>query len=171
MLSTSPAWVLVLWIGSALVMQAPTTSPAPPAAFEPQLEQCMKQCRNTFTTIEDSLRLIERAQASQDPDVLNATLRQIRSELMTMRQQMSSCLQQLERAEHPGTVVSGPAIVTGMWACPMHAQIRQDSPGNCPVCDATFRPIADPGISSTRPAVATVSDRPGTVPLRSTAGR
>src|SRR5512145_2685427 len=140
MFTMTPAMLALLWMGGAPVVRTPTTSPAPAAEPEAQLEQCMKHCRDTFTAIEDTLRLIERAQAGQDASLLHAALRQVRSELIVIRQQMSECLHDLERVRSPGGVVFRSAAVSGTWSCPMHNQIHQDSPGNCPVCDATLRP-------------------------------
>jgi len=33
---------------------------------------------------------------------------------------------------------AGPATYT----CPMHPQIRQNGPGNCPICGMTLEPVA-----------------------------
>jgi Cu+-exporting ATPase len=36
--------------------------------------------------------------------------------------------------------VAGPAPSGAIYTCPMHPQIRQDHPGNCPICGMTLEP-------------------------------
>jgi heavy metal translocating P-type ATPase len=38
-----------------------------------------------------------------------------------------------------GTVAAAPAVV---YTCPMHPQVRQAGPGNCPICGMTLEPLA-----------------------------
>jgi P-type Cu+ transporter len=40
------------------------------------------------------------------------------------------------RAEPPAAALEGTA-----YTCPMHPQIRQDAPGNCPICGMTLEPV------------------------------
>jgi Cu+-exporting ATPase len=41
-----------------------------------------------------------------------------------------------------GTVAAGAADATGtIYTCPMHAQIRRNKPGNCPICGMTLEPL------------------------------
>lgn len=35
---------------------------------------------------------------------------------------------------HPGMEDSAPAAAAGKYQCPMHAGVRSDKPGKCPVC-------------------------------------
>ena len=42
----------------------------------------------------------------------------------------------------PTTVSSGPAKTGIIYTCPMHPQIRQNGPGNCPICGMTLEPVA-----------------------------
>ena len=35
------------------------------------------------------------------------------------------------------TATAGP----GLFSCPMHPQIRQNGPGNCPICGMTLEPV------------------------------
>ena len=44
----------------------------------------------------------------------------------------------------PGGVTAAPKTLTGqstVYTCPMHPQIRQGQPGNCPVCGMTLEPL------------------------------
>ncbi len=139
----------------AVAGSAPVPSSAPAAAdSDAQLEQCMRHCRDTFTAIEGALRAVERAQASGDPLQWDAALRRVGPELIAMREQMSNCMQKLEQVRRPSTCATRPAVLAESWVCPMHSQIRRDSPGNCPLCDATLKPVADGRLASTRPALA-----------------
>ena len=48
------------------------------------------------------------------------------------------------RAEAPGslsTAPSGRPQAGTIYTCPMHPQIRQDHPGNCPICGMTLEPV------------------------------
>ncbi len=47
----------------------------------------------------------------------------------------------------PLTATSGPANAGATYTCPMHPQIRQEGPGNCPICGMTLEPFK---ISGTR---------------------
>jgi Cu+-exporting ATPase len=38
-----------------------------------------------------------------------------------------------------------PALAGVIYTCPMHAQIRQNGPGNCPICGMTLEPLAASG--------------------------
>jgi Cu+-exporting ATPase len=44
---------------------------------------------------------------------------------------------------HVGHPVTDPAAVAPgtIWTCPMHPQIRQDHPGNCPICGMALEPL------------------------------
>jgi len=108
----------------------------------------MRECRATFTSIEEVLRLIEQAEKGGEAEVLE----EIRGRLVDMRQQMSRCMVRLEGMSGSGQAREA-SPVSGVWSCPMHPQIRQDKPGNCPVCDGTLRPLSawDP---TSQPAVA-----------------
>ncbi len=48
------------------------------------------------------------------------------------------------RAPAPGATAVAPASGCDMYACPMHADVCQSSPGNCPRCDLTLEPVAPP---------------------------
>jgi Cu+-exporting ATPase len=41
----------------------------------------------------------------------------------------------------PTTASSGPAKTGVIYTCPMHPQIRQNGPGNCPICGMTLEPV------------------------------
>jgi Cu+-exporting ATPase len=45
----------------------------------------------------------------------------------------------------PKTATPEPAKVGVIYTCPMHSQIRQDGPGNCPICGMTLEPLAATG--------------------------
>jgi Cu+-exporting ATPase len=57
----------------------------------------------------------------------------------------------LNRAEHrnpeplksvkPGPAKSIPTRAGEIYTCPMHPQIRQTGPGNCPICGMTLEPV------------------------------
>ena len=43
----------------------------------------------------------------------------------------------------PAAVAPTPAAPPGaVWTCPMHPEVRQDHPGNCPICGMTLEPLA-----------------------------
>ena len=45
---------------------------------------------------------------------------------------------------HHSTHIAGgsePAAEGVIWTCPMHPQIRQDHPGNCPICGLALEPL------------------------------
>ena len=64
----------------------------------------------------------------------------------------------LPRAElQPAPVpVTPPGAV---WTCPMHPQIRQDHPGNCPVCGMALEPVAPSAEAAANPELADMSRR------------
>ena len=35
-----------------------------------------------------------------------------------------------------------PAVAAAIWTCPMHAEIRRDAPGACPICGMALEPLA-----------------------------
>src|ERR1700674_5871141 len=41
----------------------------------------------------------------------------------------------------PVLLASGPAVDSAIYTCPMHPQIRQVGPGNCPICGMTLEPV------------------------------
>jgi P-type Cu+ transporter len=46
--------------------------------------------------------------------------------------------------EHPpaaATVTPPPPAAGTVYTCPMHPQVRQDHPGNCPICGMTLEPV------------------------------
>src|SRR5665213_872925 len=46
------------------------------------------------------------------------------------------------RGQEQARVSAGPAISPGaIYTCPMHPQIRQVGPGNCPICGMTLEPV------------------------------
>jgi Cu+-exporting ATPase len=45
----------------------------------------------------------------------------------------------------PKLATPEPAKAGVIYTCPMHPQIRQDSPGNCPICGMTLEPLAATG--------------------------
>ncbi len=69
---------------------------------------------------------------------------------------------------HPQTAALEPSAA--IYTCPMHPDVRQPAPGNCPQCGMTLEPVAP----AAEPAIATeytcpmhpevVSDKPGSCP-------
>ena len=44
--------------------------------------------------------------------------------------------------ERDNGVLNPPPRASGnLYTCPMHAEIRQDQPGNCPKCGMTLEPV------------------------------
>src|SRR5436305_1743933 len=41
----------------------------------------------------------------------------------------------------PGPARRPEAAPGTIWTCPMHPEIRQDHPGNCPICGMTLEPV------------------------------
>lgn len=140
------------WGGGAFA-QATRPAASMPSESDTDLKQCMQHCRSTFTSIEQTLRLIDRAQASNDPSQARDALTRAQTQLIDMREHMSRCMMRLERIRNHagGDSQASAIIISRVWACPMHTQVRQDRPGNCPICDATLKPIGD---APTQPAVA-----------------
>jgi Cu+-exporting ATPase len=54
--------------------------------------------------------------------------------------------------------VSKPAAGT-IWTCPMHPEIRQDHPGNCPICGMTLEPLTVTAESGPSPELADMTRR------------
>ena len=52
------------------------------------------------------------------------------------------------------------AVAQGQYSCPMHPQIRQAGPGNCPICHMTLKLVAA-GTVPSKPAVAPLVPKPG----------
>src|SRR5665213_675639 len=44
----------------------------------------------------------------------------------------------MKRVETPHAASPAPGAI---YTCPMHPQIRQDGPGNCPICGMTLEPL------------------------------
>lgn len=43
---------------------------------------------------------------------------------------------------HAPQAIAQPIAPTGaIYTCPMHPEIRQDQPGNCPICGMTLEPV------------------------------
>ena len=50
---------------------------------------------------------------------------------------------------HAAAPVGHGVIPAGtIWTCPMHPQIRQDHPGNCPICGMALEPL-EPSLDDT----------------------
>ena len=47
----------------------------------------------------------------------------------------------VQKASIPAAVAELPSVAGTIYTCPMHAQIRQDKPGNCPICGMTLEPL------------------------------
>ena len=47
----------------------------------------------------------------------------------------------VQKASTPAAVAELPSVAGTIYTCPMHAQIRQDKPGNCPICGMTLEPL------------------------------
>src|SRR4051794_3699859 len=54
----------------------------------------------------------------------------------------------------PATVAEGT-----IWTCPMHPQIRQDHPGNCPICGMALEPLEPSLEESPNPELIDMSRR------------
>ena len=44
-------------------------------------------------------------------------------------------------AAPPVVLSAAPAVAGTIYTCPMHPEIRQDHPGNCPKCGMTLEPV------------------------------
>ena len=58
----------------------------------------------------------------------------------------------------------GGAVEASSWTCPMHAEIRSDTPGTCPKCGMTLVPAPEPAAWTCPMHPEVVSDAPGTCP-------
>ncbi len=56
------------------------------------------------------------------------------------------------KGDHDHGPASAPAPKMQMYQCPMHPQIIQDHPGDCPICGMKLVPIKDSGASPAKPA-------------------
>ena len=55
---------------------------------------------------------------------------------------------------------SAPVIAQGtIYTCPMHAQIRRNEPGNCPICGMTLEPEGIPDAEGTSPELKDMTRR------------
>ena len=56
---------------------------------------------------------------------------------------------------HAGAIEAPPAVVKGgkdvEYTCPMHPQIRQIGPGNCPICGMALEPVIATGHTGDSP--------------------
>jgi Cu+-exporting ATPase len=52
-----------------------------------------------------------------------------------------------------------PALVGVIYTCPMHPQIRQTGPGNCPICGMTLEPLTATADTSPSPELTDMSRR------------
>ncbi len=55
------------------------------------------------------------------------------------------------------SVVAKPGEV--IYTCPMHPQIRQVGPGNCPICGMTLDPVAPTAVSTENPELLDMTRR------------
>jgi len=59
----------------------------------------------------------------------------------------------------PAIQTPGSATAGVIYTCPMHAQIRQNSPGNCPICGMTLEPLAASGTAESNQERADMTRR------------
>jgi Cu+-exporting ATPase len=64
---------------------------------------------------------------------------------------------------NPGTYIAGmpkaPVTEGTVYTCPMHPQIRQNGPGNCPICGMALEPEAVSGETGPNPELADMTRR------------
>lgn len=92
-------------------------------------------CREAFVDLDKAIDLIDEARACQDAVRREDTLIQARGRLVSLRQRTADCVFELDRTKAVQAVATGKRHV---WLCPMHMQVRQDRPGNCPICDTAL---------------------------------
>lgn len=153
----------------------PTTRPAttaePVLASQADLEACMQHGRAAFTAIEQALVWIEQnevpagslgeTRADLDVPLPASPMAQLRLQLLDAREHVSRSLTRLEHLRQGPSVRA--TTISGLWACPLHPQVKQDRPGNCTICDATLAATPGPPVA-TRPALALAPDRTPRVP-------
>lgn len=68
-----------------------------------------------------------------------------------------------EFVANPGTYIAGmpkaPVTEGTVYTCPMHPQIRQNGPGNCPICGMALEPEAVSGETGPNPELADMTRR------------
>jgi Cu+-exporting ATPase len=65
-----------------------------------------------------------------------------------------------EKHIHPVEPSPAPEATAGaVWTCPMHPEIRQDHPGNCPICGMALEPVAPSAETGPNPELADMSRR------------
>jgi Cu+-exporting ATPase len=61
------------------------------------------------------------------------------------------------RRREPAPALKAPS--GAVWTCPMHPEIRQDHPGNCPICGMALEPAAPSAEAGPNPELADMSRR------------
>ncbi|MEO8751557.1 MAG: heavy metal translocating P-type ATPase [Casimicrobiaceae bacterium] len=68
---------------------------------------------------------------------------------------------QLARPQSKGPTppATGPTVDGVIYTCPMHPQIRQVGPGNCPICGMTLEPVAATAVVGPNPELVDMTRR------------
>lgn len=140
-----------------MAVAAPVPETRPVGAGRADLEEYMRQCRAMFSSIEQTLRLVDQAENSRDSDERRIVLREARAQLLDMRRRIGDSLARFDSIRTGPSAEISAAAIEERWVCPMHSQVQQDRPGNCPICDATLRPLSAGSIAS-QPAVAVLDE-------------
>lgn len=141
----------------AVAASGPQTRPADSGSADEELQEYMRQCRAMFSSIEQTLRLVDQAENSRDSDERRIVLREARAQLLDMRRRIGDSLARFDSIRTGPSAEISAAAIEERWVCPMHSQVQQDRPGNCPICDATLRPSSAGSIAS-QPAVAVLDE-------------
>ena len=72
--------------------QVPPTQPSQTMSMPDMMKGCQEHCRSTSKTIEQLMRTIDEAKASNDPAKMRAALDRAQKPLAEMKQHMTGCM-------------------------------------------------------------------------------
>ncbi len=123
---------------------------------------CMEHCRLAIASVQKAADLLDQVRACGEGGCRENLLIEAQTQLSRTRQEVGRCLLALDRPER--SAVAGHRSLA-VWHCPMHLSVRQNKPGNCPVCDMHLRVVsAEPSGSQPAPGLqAALKPRPSRV--------
>ncbi len=74
-------------------------------------------------------------------------------------EQKKSCCHHADHHGEKAKPIAGPAAANAIYICPMHLEIRQVGPGNCPICGMALEPETITGEEGENPELADMRKR------------